>query len=797
MKVPVSWLKEYVPDMAEDMDIKELSHRLTMSGSKVETVEHLGADIKNVVVGMILSIEKHPAADKLVITKVDIGDRIIQIVTGATNLNASDYVPVALDGAVLHNGVKIKKGNLRGEKSDGMLCSIEELGYTRNDYPEAPENGIYVFPRPYIPGINVVPIMQLRDDVIEFEITSNRPDCISVVGIARETAATLDKTLKYPDVTVAEEAGGNAKKHIGVEIKNPKNCLRYAARVVKNVKIEPSPLWMRHSLTAAGVRPINNIVDITNYVMLELGQPMHAFDIDNIAKRKIIVRNARDGETFTTLDGIARTLDKDMTVIADPEKAVAIGGVMGGENSKVTENASAVLLESANFYGPNIRRTSKKLGLRTDSSSRFEKGLDPNLCEAAVNRAAHLIEQIGAGSVVGGIVDVYPEKTPQTTVSFSYSNINVLLGTKISSKEMEKYLNSLEITVNQGVAYIPSHRADITIEADLAEEVARLYGYDKIDTVLAAANPTVGKKNYEQTIEDIISETIIGEGFCEAMNYSFEAPKVFDKLLFDINAPERAAVTITNPLGEDFSVMRTVSINGILESLSRNYNRRNEDARLFEIAKVYIPRIALLNELPDEPKILTLGFYGGGDFFDLKGTLENLFHKLGIENVSYVKQYDLRHCHPGRCADVFIGANKAGYLGEVHPAVCKNYEIGTRVYIAALDVATLTDAAATERSYKPLPRFPGVKRDIALLAPDNISVCDIETAIREKGGKTLEDVRLFDVYTGDKIEKGFKSVAYSLFFRGYDKTLTEDEAAAAVEKILKNLESKLSIKLRT
>lgn len=790
MNIPISWLKEYV-DLC--CDIKEFIHRITMSGSKVEAVEYLGHEIKNVVVGRMTEISKHPGADKLLITKVDIGGRIIQIVTGATNLTVGDYVPVALDGATLHNGLKIKKGKLRGEESDGMLCSIEELGYTRHDYPEAPENGIYVFPKPQELGSDVVPLMKLYDEVVEFEITTNRPDCNSIVGIAREAAATFGGKLKYPETGVKEEAGEAAEKYISVEIENPKNCLRYAARVIKNVKIGPSPLWMRHFLTASGVRPINNIVDITNFVMLELGQPMHAFDIDNIAQRRIIVRDAKEGEIFTTLDGTQRVLDSSMLVIADKEKAVAIGGVMGGENSKVTENATAVLLESANFYGPNIRQTSKKLGLRTDASSKYEKGLDPNLCDIAVNRAANLIEALGIGEVVKGIVDNYPTKRFPVTVKYNPASINALLGTNISTEEMARLLDSVEIDTKDSVAYVPTFRADVEIEADLAEEIARLYGYDKIETTLAAGTPTVGKKSRSQTIEEIIKETIVSRGYCEAMNYSFESPKAFDKLMFDKDDPVRNVIKIINPLGEDYSIMRSVSLNGMLESLSRNFNRRNEEAALFEMSKVYIPNNE--GKLPDEPLILTLGMYGKKDFFDLKGTLEFLFSRLNL-NATYVKRQDISHMHPGRCADVIIGKNRAGYFGEVHPKVCSNYEIGTRVLIAVLDAGILTETADLERTYKPLAKFPAIKRDLAVLTLEDVSVGDIENAIRERAGKILEDVALFDVYRGEQIEKGYKSVGYNLFFRAADRTLTEEEANAAMEKILKNLENKVGAKLR-
>lgn len=790
MNVPISWLKEYV-DLT--CDVKEFDHKMTMSGSKVETTEYLGKEISGVVVGKILFIERHPDADKLVITKVDIGSEILQIVTGADNLTQGDYVPVAVSGSTLAGGLKIKKGKLRGVESNGMLCSIQELGYTVHDYPEAAEDGIYIFPEPQPLGGDVKNILMLEDQVVEFEITSDRADCFSVIGIAREAAVTFGKTLAFPSTNVKEEAGGSADEYISVEIKNPDKCIRYAARVVKNVKIEPSPLWMRHRLTACGVRPINNIVDITNYVMLELGQPMHAFDIDNIDQRKIIVRDAYDGEKFVTLDEEERTLDQSMLVISDPSKAVAIGGVMGGENSKVTGEATAILLESANFYGPNIRSTSKKLGLRTDSSGKYEKGIDPNLCELAVNRAAHLIEELGAGEIVKGIVDVYPVKRERVKVEYSPERINTLLGTDISAQDMEKYLHSLEIEAENGIAVPPTFRPDLESEADIAEEVARIYGYDNIKSTLATGTATVGKKSLGQQTEELVKRTMISMGYCEAMTYSFESPKVFDKLLLGEDSPVREAVKIINPLGEDFSVMRTISINGILQSLSLNYNRRNEEAALFEVAKIYKPSEG---SLPSEPSMLTIGQYGSQDFFDLKGTVEILFSTLNIEGVEYVKKNNIPYMHPGRCARLVKDKIEIGYIGEVHPQVCENYEIGKSALLAVISMDVLIGLVSFERQYKALPKFPGIRRDIAMLVRDDIPVGDIDKVIKESGGKLLEQVTLFDVYRGNQIVEGYKSVAYAVFFRAADRTLTEDEASSSVNKILNNLESRFDAKLR-
>lgn len=797
MNVPMSWIKEYV-DI--DTDIKDFIEDITLTGSKVECYTTIAGEVENVVVGQIQKIEKHPDADKLVVTTVDIGkENTIQIVTGAANLKEGDYVPVALDGSTLANGVKIKKGKLRGVLSNGMLCSIQELGFDLHDFPEACEDGIYVFPKPEPLGANVVDVMDLKDEVVEYEITSNRSDCFSILGIAREAAATYNKPFRYPVITVKEEAEGTIEDMISVQIDNPELCPRYIARVVKNVKIEPSPRWMRKRLRAAGVRPINNIVDITNYVMLEFGQPMHAFDIDTITERKIIVRNAKDKEVITTLDGNKRTLDSSMLVISDPAKAVALAGVMGGENSKISENAEAILFESANFNGPNIRVTAKKAGLRTDASSKYEKGLDPNLALDAINRAVQLVELLGAGEVVKGMVDCYPNKREPWQLSYSPEWINKLLGTHIAEEEMISIFKLLEmkVDVKNRTLTIPTFRSDLRCQADLAEEVARIYGYDKIKPTLAAGTPTVGKKTYSQTITSIIKETMIGSGLCEAMNFNFESPKVFDKLKIASDNSLRHAITISNPLGEDFSVMRTTTLNGMLNSLSTNYNRRNETAALFEIGRIYLPKALPLTELPEERPTLTIGMYGKIDFYDIKGIVEHLFEVLGMsEAVEYSPKKTIAWMHPGRTASVSIEDKSFGYVGELHPEVAENYSIGTKVYIAVIDLQAIYDTANLIRTYKSLPKFPAVTRDIAMLVKENIIVKDIEAVIRKKGGKLLEKVELFDVYQGSQIADGYKSVAYSITFRAADRTLIDEEVNNVMKKVLSGLADDLEAQLR-
>ncbi len=791
MKIPMSWLREYVDIPVETNEFAAL---MTMSGSKVETVEALGADIDKVVVGNVVSLVKHPQADKLFITKTDIGTEVLQIVTGATNLYEGAYVPVALVGSTLHGGVKIGETYFRGELSSGMLCSIGELGYTSHDYPEADPDGIYVFPTPQNLGADAREAMMLCDEVVEFEITSNRPDCYSVAGIANEAAATFGTFAHFEDFDLREEGQGNAADYVSVDILNPELCPRYIARVVTDVVIEPSPLWLRHRLTAAGMRPINNIVDITNYVMLEFGQPLHAFDINCIANSHIIVRNAKAGEEFVTLDGEMRILDETMLVIADEEKAVAIAGVMGGENSKITGGANAVLFESANFNGTNIRLTSKKLGLRTDASGKYEKGLDPNLSTLAVNRAVYLIEKLGWGKVVPGMVDNYPRPRVEWTVKYDPARINALLGTDISAEQMEKYLLLVGVKASNGIATIPTNRPDLESEADIAEEVGRLYGYDKIESTVMGSD-TVGRRNRKQKLETLTRDAMVTAGYSEMLSYAFESPKVFDKLCIPKDSPLRNAITINNPLGLDYSIMRTTTANALLTSLSTNYNRRNESARLFELAKVYEAETLPLEGLPNEPNILTLGGYGSMDFFNIKGDVESLLSRLGIK-ADFTPDEVTAYLHPGRRATIFANGEPVGVIGEIHPQVLINYEIGTRAYMAALNLDKVFALANMNPVYTALPKYPGVKRDLALLADETVLSRDIENAIRESAGQLLEEVTLFDMFTGGNIPQGKKSLAYSLSFRSPERTLSEDEVAAAISRVMAHLEEKLTVKLR-
>ena len=810
MKIPLSWIKEFVNI---DVPVRRFMEDITLSGTIAETYEKLGADIDKVVVGRVDSIEQHPNADKLVITKVDIGETDkLQIVTGAINLKEGDYVPVALHGASLANGLVIKKGKLRGEVSEGMLCSIEELGNTRQDYPEAPEDGIYVFSERHPLGADARPILQLQDDVIDFEIYSNRPDCQSVYGMVREIAATYNKAFELPAINVKEQADGQASDFVEVEIQNPDLCPRYVARVVKNIKIGPSPQWMRRRLTMSGLRPINNIVDITNYVMLEYGQPLHAFDIDHIAlgpneKRKIIVRNSNKDENFVTLDGVERKLDETMLVIADPEKAVALAGIMGGENSKVTENASAVLFESACFNGTNIRLNSRKLGMRTDASGKFEKGLDPNLPLTAVNRAMELIEELGCGEVVPGVVDNYPSPREKRRVMYSPDNINKLLGTNINPEEMELFLARVDIITHQRAsnnenneyeAEVPTYRQDITQEADIAEEVARFFGYNNIPVNKAQRNILGGGKTAYQRGEDLVKRTMAALGYSEAMTSSFEGPKVHDKLNLPPDSPLRNAVVITNPLGADFSMLRTSPYNGMLESLSVNFNRRNESARLFELTKVYLPRHEENpGELPEEPIYLVIGAYdrAGIDFFDLKGDIEEFFDTLGIKHYEFDACSENLLLHPKRAAIISIG-DRVGEIGEVHPIIANTYEMETRAYIAVLELTPIINGITNSAAYVPLNKYPAIVRDIALQVKEDVPAAAIMRAIKEKAGPLLAGLKLFDVYQGKQVEEGHKSMAYSLTFRAADRNLTEAEVMAPVNSVLEHLQESLGIQLR-
>ncbi len=805
MNTPLSWIRAYVPELiCEDREYRDA---MTLSGTKVEGFERLDKNLEKIVVGHIEKIERHPDADKLIICQVNIGTETIQIVTGAPNLKEGDYVPTVLDGGKVagghdggplpENGVKIKAGKLRGVESNGMMCAIEELGSSREMYPEAPENGVYVFQKPVTPGEDAIEALGLHDMVVEYEVTSNRVDCYSVLGIAREAAATFRKPFVPPVVAV----NGNEEDvndYISVEIKDTDLCTRFCARVCKNIKIAPSPEWMQRRLAACGIRPINNLVDITNYVMMEYGQPMHAYDLKNVAGNKIIVRRAKDGDEFQTLDGQMRKLDSEMLMICDAEKEIGLAGIMGGENSKITDDVQTVLFEAATFNGANVRKSSKRVGLRTDASSIFEKGLDPRNAEAAINRACQLIEELGCGEVVGGIVDVKEPFKALKQISFEPDKINKFLGTDISKEEMLEIFDRLELAYdeNTGMITAPSFRQDIECFADIAEEVARFYGYDKIPTTLPSGEATTGKLSFKLRIEEKARDIAEYCGFSQGMCYSFESPKVFDKLLISADSELRKAVTISNPLGEDFSIMRTISLNGMLTSLAANYNRRNKNVRLYELGNIYIPKSIPVVDYPDERMQFTLGMYGEGDFFTMKGVVEAFLESIGMtEKMVCDPNAEKPFLHPGRQALVKYKDSVIGYLGEIHPEVTDNYDIDTKVYVAVLDMPEILPFASFDRKYQGIAKYPAVSRDISMVVPKSILAGDIEKVIAQRGGKILEDYQLFDIYEGTQIKAGYKSMAYSITFRAKDRTLEESDISGAMKKILNGLEG-LGIELR-
>ncbi len=798
MNTSLSWIKKYVPDL--DVTAREYADGMTLSGTKVENYEELDRDLDKIVVGEILSCEPHPNSDHLHICMVNVGgeEDPLQIVCGAPNVAAGQKVPVVLeggrvagsrDGDKTEGGIRIKAGKLRGVESHGMICSIEELGSTREMYPEAPEYGIYVFPEDTEVGADAIELLGLHDAIIEYEITSNRVDCYSVIGIAREAAATFGKKFHEPEI---KKTGNDEKAsdYISVDVIDTDLCPRFTARVVKNVKIGPSPKWMQRCLASNGIRPINNIVDITNYVMEEYGQPMHSYDYDMIAGHKIIVKRALDGDVFTTLDGQERKLDHDVIMICDAEKPVGIGGIMGGENSMITDDVKTVLFEAACFNGTNIRLSSKRIGLQTDASQKFDKGLDPNTAELAVNRACELMEEFGAGEVVGGIVDVYPEKRLPSEVPFEPEKINGLLGTSFSEEEMIGYFEAVDLKYDRekNVIKVPTWRQDVLRTCDLAEEVARFSGYDKIPTTLPSGAATAGKLQFDMLVLGVLRNLAEDCGFSQAYCYSFESRKAFDKLTLDENDPLRSAIEISNPLGEDFSIMRTTSLNGILTSLGTNYNRRNKSVRLYETGNIYLPKALPLTELPDERMQLTLGMYGDGDFFEMKGVIELMLMKLGMKKKAEYKTDVLKnYMHPGRQAQIIYDGVRIGEIGEVHPIVRKNYEIGERAIIAVIDTPEMIKFATFNRKFQGIARFPAVTRDISFVLPSNITAYEIEKILEQRGGKILESYRLFDIYEGEHIQKGFKSMAYSLVFRHPDKTMEEGEINAAMNKILNGL----------
>ncbi len=811
MNTPLSWIKAYVPEL--DVTAQEYTDGMTLSGTKVEGYEQLDGDLDKIVVGKILKIEKHPDADKLIVCQVQITEEgdTVQIVTGAPNVKEGDIVPVVLeggrvagghDGSKTPGGIKIKKGKLRGVESCGMMCSIEEMGSSKDMYPDAPDNGIYIFSDiPAYDGIRIgssaVEALGLNDVVFEYEITSNRVDCFGVLGIAREAAATFGKSFHPPVVKVSGNHE-NAADYISVEIQDKDLCSRYVARIVKNIKLGPSPLWMQRKLAACGIRPINNLVDITNYVMEEYSQPMHAYDLNLVAGKKIIVRRGKDGEEFQTLDGQVRKIDSSVLMICDGEKPVGIAGIMGGENSKITDMVNTLLFEAACFNGTNIRLSGKKLGLRTDAAAKFEKGLDPNTAMEAINRACQLIEELGAGEVVGGAVDIYPTARTSRRVPFRADRTNKILGTSIDKETMIGYFKKIDLDYDEttGEVIVPSWRQDVESQADLDEEVARFYGYDNIPTTLPTGEATTGKLSFKLRVENMARNIAEQFGFNEGMNYSFESPKVFDKLLIPAGDKLRENVVISNPPGEDFSIMRTVSLNGMLNSLSTNFNRRNKNVRLYELGNIYLPKALPLTELPEERMQFTLGMYGSGDFFDLKGVVEEFLEKVGMKKlVSYDPKAGKTYFHPGRQANIIYENTVIGYMGEVHPDVLDNYEIGEKAYAAVLDMPEIVSRAAFDVKYKGIARYPAVSRDISMVMPRKILAGDVEAVLRKNGGQILESYHLFDIYEGSQIKEGYKSMAYSISFRAKDRTLEDKDVTQVMKRILDGL-SKLGVELR-
>ena len=794
MDLPMSWLGDYTD--ITGVTPKEYSDKMTMSGSKVEGVENLGRELDKVVVGKVLGCEDHPDSDHLHVCMVDVGeDEPIQIVCGAPNVAVGQKVPVALNGSTLPGGMKIKKGKLRGVMSNGMICSHDELGIEPSRLGYEPEYGILVLDETSEIGSDVKDLFGLNENVVEFEITSNRPDCFSIIGLARETAATFKKPFNVP-VPTFNETDGDINDMISVSISDPEKCTRYCARAVKNVKIGPSPKWIRERLEACGVRAINNIVDITNYVLLEYGQPMHAFDIRDIAGGKINVRRANDGEVIKTLDEEDRTLTADDLVIADSDRAIAIAGVMGGFNSEIKDDTTTVVFESAMFDAASVRLTAQRVGLRTESSSRFEKGLDYTNTVPAIERACQLVEELGCGENVGGMIDVLGNVPESVSIKFRPEKINAFLGTDVSTEEMLEIFARLGIKADtdEMMLYPPSWRPDLLAEADIAEEVARFYGYDIIPTTLMTGATTCGIKTPEQKLESEISTILTSQGMYEIYTYNFQSPSVLDKLNIPADSELRNQVKISNPLGEDTSVMRTTMAGSMLDTLSRNYNYRTKSAKFFELGRVYIPNEK--GQLPDEPRTLMMGMYGDVDFFDIKGVCEEMFSELHIENVEYERLTDNPVYHPGRSAVIKVNGKTLGVIGEVHPSVLRNFEIGTKAYIGALDFMAIFNASNRDVKYTPLTKFPAVTRDFSIVVDASTPVAEIEKVMKKAGGKLLTKLELNDVYTGSQIPEGKKSVMYKAEFKAPDRSLTGEEADNLHAKIVKNLGNELGAELR-
>ena len=793
MKLNRKWLHEEFVDLSHVSD-REYVEKLTVFGQKVETWERMDAEIKNVVVGKVLEIVRHENSDHMWVCQIDVGEEEpVQIVTGAQNVKVGDLVPVAKHNSYLPGGVHITKGKLRGVKSNGMLCGLEELGLTQGDFPYAITDGIFIIEEPCTIGQDINEIIGNDDTIVEFEITNNRPDCYSVIGLARESAAAFGLTMKHHEPVVHGSDAGSIFDHLDVEVPAENLCNRYSSRMVKNVKIGPSPKWLRQRLRANGVRPINNIVDITNYVMLEYGQPMHAFDYRYVASGKIVVREAAEGETLTTLDGNVRNLKPGMLVIADENKPIGLAGIMGGENSEILDDTTTVVFESANFNGTSIRQTALALGMRTESSGKFEKNLDPMMTVPAVQRACELVELLECGDVLDGIIDIINYVPQPKELPLEAAKINKLLGTDISKEDMVKYLNLLEIEVEGDTIKVPSFRPDLNLMADIAEEVGRSYGYNEIPTT-AFKTSTQGGYSPEMVIEAKAGQLCRSLGFSEIITYSFVSPAIFDNIRIPADSTLRNAMKIQNPLGEDTSIMRTIALPSLLEILSRNNAYHNKSVKLYELAKIYLPRE---NDLPEEPKMLMLGAYGPGvSFFTLKGQLEAIFAGLRVEKSSYAADKANPSYHPGRCAKVYVGGEEVGVIGQVHPAVAKNYGLDCEVYCCEVSFAKLLNHLLPEVTYTPLPKYQGTNRDLSILCDEAVTVADVENVITASAGKLLRGVKLFDIYRGVGVPEGKKSMAFSLELRADDRTLTDTDSEGVMSKVLSALRDKLNASLR-
>ncbi len=797
MFVPVKWLEQYID--LNGLDIKTLEDRLIMSGSNTEKVKRVAEGAENIIIGKLVKVEKHTNADKLSICQVDIGTKVVQIVTGATNIKEGDVVPVALDGTKLPDGRTIGVTYFRGVESNGMLVSPEEMGFEDKVIPKSMVDGIWILDPKLELGADIFACTEMGDDVIEFEITPNRADCLSMIGMAREASATFERPVKYPEVVV-QHAVDQADSYASVEVLAEDLCPRYSARIVKDVKIADSPMWMQLRLMKAGMRPINNIVDITNYVLLETGQPIHAFDLDTLKGHKIVVRRANPGETLVTLDDVERKLEENMLVIADGERGVAIAGVMGGDETEVKPHTTRLLIEVANFNKTNIRETSKKLGLRSEASNRYEKGVDPELVLMAANRVCQLIEELEAGTVVDGIIDHYPVKAEPLCINVRTSRVNGMLGTTFSTTEVEKILSRLCLTMTQDGETlnitVPTYRPDITKEIDFVEEVARLYGYDRIPTTLPMGN-SWGAKTNGQILEDYSKTMLLGSGLSEITTYSFISPKSYDLVRIPPYSFLRNTVNLINPLGEEYSVMRTTLLSNMMEVLARNYKRNVPKAGFFEIGNLFFPKQVPVTELPIEKKSLAIGFYGGkDDFFTLKGIVCKFLDRMGVRGYRFVTEANNETFHSGRCAAIIMGNHVLGTLGEVHPLVLENYDIKERAYLADLDFNILIQAARLDHIYKPLPKYPAITRDIAVLVADDITAGELVEIVQMEGGPLLAEASIFDVYKGKQIPEGMKSVAIGMTFRAPDRTLTDEEVGGIYSTIIQKLEELTGATLR-